>query len=903
MSEPRNARLKHYLSYLISPMAIGFYITLVTVGLTFPFYGIGTRSSDHDNGGISSLLMTAHQKSIDYRLRVRGPRKVSPDLALLTIDERAVATIGRWPWPRATLASAIDRAFQYGAKVMAFDISFAEPSFNPAQEVLQAAGGSASPDFTKTLNELSPKLDNDEALGKVFTKYSDKIVAGSFSADITPTAWPGEDDYCLDLIYKMSPAAKQWDKEEVLIAPQDPFQPYVPQALTEVFKEILRSREEDVRTKFGEIKSKTDQVLVDNKVALDLRQACGTILDDFRAELNDQWKDVVLAKEDPKEFKFESYDAWLDNFRARSMQSSFLHAFTWALNTPVIAQGTKHTGFFNTEQDPDGTIRGKILLLRTGFSYFPSIAMKAFLVATGNNVIPHLEFNEATGRKELAKLEVASNENGDRVFDIPTDGKSKLTLNYAGPEKMYPYVSFADLVTDGPDLTIEQRIYDPADKSWKVQERKVKKAEFLKDKIFVVGATATGIYDLRVTPFQENFPGAETHLNAIDNMLTRNFFYTPANERVYMPVVLASVGLVLSIALTYLGALPGLLLTLAFMLGTALYDQYFLFNKGMVVSIVWPFFLIGFLYVALTFYRYLTEERGKKELRQTFQKYVSPAIVEEILAHPQNIELGGKKVNLTVFFSDVRGFTTISEKLDPRALSDLLNSYLTPMTDIVFKNRGTLDKYMGDAIMAFFGAPVQYPDHAKQACRCALLSIKKLFELQKEWAAKGLPNIDLGIGLNTGEVSVGNMGSETVRSYTVMGDAVNLASRLEGINKTYGTRIILSEMTYKDVKDNFICREVDWVRVKGKALPVKIYELLAEEKVPVASMAEMLKWFQEGYDHYHQKAWARGLECFSKVLEKIPTDEVSKLYVQRCQDYLQEPPAPDWDGVFVMKTK
>ncbi len=902
MKATTTERLKKWAHYLIHPMAIGFYITVITVSFTIKFYS--ARSGEED-GGLSGLLMTAHQKSIDYRLRVRGPRKVSPDLALLTIDERAVATIGRWPWPRATIAKAIDHAFSHGAKVMAFDISFAEPSFNPAKEVLKAAEASAitNPELTRALEELSPQLDNDEALGKVFAKHADKIVAGSFSAEITPTAWPGEDDYCLDLIFKMSPEAKQWDKEEALISPQDPFQPYIPTALTEVFRDALNVRADEVRKTFGPVKSKTDQVLLDTRVNLDLRKACGTILDDFREHMNTMWKDVVLAKEDPKEFKFASYDEWLANFRSRSMQSSFLHAFSWALNTPVIAQGTKHTGFFNTEQDPDGTIRGKLVLVRSGFSYFPSIGLKAYNVATGTNVIPYLDYNDATGVKELVKLEVTNNETGDPVFNMPVDPKSVLLLNYAGPEKMYPYVSFADLVTDSPDMTIEQRVYDPKDKSWRLEERKVKKAEFLKNKIFVVGATATGIYDLRVTPFQENFPGAETHLNAIDNMLSRNFFFAPHNERIYMPMVLGTVGLILSVALTYFGALPGLLLTIAFLIGTGLFDQYYLFNKGMVVGVVLPYFLISFLYVSLTFYRYLTEERGKKELRQTFQKYVSPAIVEEILAHPQNIELGGKKVNLTVFFSDVRGFTTISEKLDPRALSDLLNSYLTPMTDIVFKNQGTLDKYMGDAIMAFFGAPVTYPDHAKHACRCALLSIKKLFELQKEWAAKGLPNIDLGIGLNTGEVSVGNMGSETVRSYTVMGDAVNLASRLEGINKTYGTRIILSEMTYKDVKDNFVCREVDWVRVKGKALPVKIYELLAEEKVPVASMAEMLKWFQEGYEHYHQKAWAQGLECFSKVLDKIPTDEVSKLYVQRCQDYIQEPPDPDWDGVYVMKTK
>ncbi len=886
-------------------MAIGFYITMVTVAFTFQFYGIGFTSSEHENHGVAGLLLTAHQKSIDYRLKVRGPRKVSPNVALIAVDERAVETIGRWPWPRAVIAQGVENAMKYGAKVLAFDVSFAEASANPAEQVLEAAKAAGlSGEIEKTVADLSPQLDNDDILGKTLAKHANRIVAGTFSTEIMVDAtWNGDVDFCLDMIFKMTPTAKQWDKEDVLVTPNDPFQATLPTALQDLFRQILTQREKDMREKIGAPKSRNDEVLANQQINKDLRETCGTILEDFRAELNQQWAEIVQGENNP-EFKYASYDEWLADYRSRTARNGIPYAFSWNLNTPVVAQGTKHTAFFNTEQDPDGTIRGKVMLLRTGNSYFPSLSLKAFLVAQDMNVAPTLEFNPASGRKELTKMEVTSNETGEPVFNIPTDGKSKLLLNYAGPQKMYPYVSFADLLSDSPEAIIEQRVYDPADKKWKVRgDIKVKKTEFFKDKIFVVGATAMGIYDLRVTPFEENYPGAETHLNAIDNILSRNFFRTLPDEQVYMPIVLGVVGLVLSIALSYLGALAGLLLTLSFLIGVALFDQYYLFNRGMVVTVVWPVFLISFLYVALTFYRYLTEERGKKELRQTFQKYVSPAIVEEILAHPQNIELGGKKVNLTVFFSDVRGFTTISEKLDPRALSDLLNSYLTPMTDIVFKNRGTLDKYMGDAIMAFFGAPVAYPDHAKHACRCALLSVKKLFELQKDWAAKGLPTIDLGIGLNTGEVSVGNMGSETVRSYTVMGDAVNLASRLEGINKTYGTRIILSEMTYNHVKDNFVCREVDWVRVKGKALPVKIYELLAEEKVPVASMAEMLKWFQEGYEHYHMKAWDKGLVCFSKVLDKIPTDEVSKLYVQRCQDYLQEPPAPDWDGVFVMKTK
>ncbi|MGE4129984.1 MAG: CHASE2 domain-containing protein [Bdellovibrionales bacterium] len=899
---------KKFLSFLISPMAVGFYITMLAVFYTIQFYTIVNNPKSAGEGlNLAEWLITLHQKTVDARLQIRGPRAVDPNLALLTVDERSLATIGRWPWPRTVLAKAVDNAFQNGAKLLAFDMSFAEPSQNPAMEVLKQAelSNRSTSEFEGVVSALVPDLDNDKKLGEAFAKYSDKIVAGAFSNDIKDDPdWEGYMDFCLDLIFKMSPAAKQWDQEEVLVSPIDPFLPYVPGVLTEFFRDgVLAQRAAAVREKSGKPKNRQEEVLIEERVQMDLRETCGTMLDDFRDELNAQWQDVVLKNENPTEFKFKSYDEWLDNYKENTRKNSMLHAFTWTLNTPEIAKGTKHTGYFNTEQDPDGTIRRKALLVRTGQNYFPALSLKAFLVANDYNVLPKLTYSDVSFKKEVQEMDVNSNETGDKVFEIPTDGKGRLMLNYAGPQMMYPYLSFADLVSDSVDAEIEQRQWDPEAKRWRKQKRKVNKAEFIKDKIFVVGATATGIYDLRVTPFEENYPGAETHLNAIDNMIHRNFLKPYPDERVKMPVVLACVGFLLAVALTNVGALWGLIITAGSLAGTYYFDKYFIFGKGYVVAIVWPLFLISFLYMALTFYRYLTEERGKKELRQTFQKYVSPAIVEEILAHPKNIELGGKKTNLTVFFSDVRGFTTISEKLDPRALSDLLNSYLTPMTDIVFKNRGTLDKYMGDAIMAFFGAPISYSDHAKYACRCALLSLKKLFELQQEYEKKGLPTIDIGIGLNTGDVSVGNMGSETVRSYTVMGDAVNLASRLEGINKQYGTRIILSEMTYVDVKDSFVCREVDWVRVKGKNLPVKIYELVAEGKISDPKVDEMLKWFQEGYEFYHQKAWQDGLSRFSKALDIVPTDEVSKLYISRCQDYITEPPDDNWDGVFVMKTK
>jgi adenylate cyclase len=898
-----NTKFKSALSWLLAPSAIGIYLTLTLSILCFQYYR-------YRDGGIRdvpwiNLIQRAHQNSIDFRLQSRGPQKGSDKVALLVVDEKAVEAVGRWPWPREVLAQAIDNAFKAGAKVLAFDMVFSEPTNNVGQEIYDKLRSTKqlSPDLEKTLQGEITRLDNDQALANVYAKYADKIVAGSaYLEGIDNPQDPGYLDFCFDLAFKQTPAASLWDHEEVLISPQDPYQPQVPSKLTELFATVLKAREQAMRQEFAAMTSKKEQVELGFKVDADLEQMCHTILDDYKEEINSLWKSEVLTTENPKEFKFPTYDDWLQSFKSRASINSIPVGTHWTMDITKVSEKTKHTAFFNADLDSDGTIRSNHLIVRTGKTYFPSLGLKAYLLATQQNAAVTMDVNAATGRREIKEFNIADNDSGNTVFKVPTDGQGSLLINYAGKQKMFPHLSLAELLSPGDDAEIDITSKDEKTGKWTTTQEKIKKSTWLRDKIFIVGATAVGIYDLRVTPFEENYPGVETHANVVSNLLNRRFLRNWDEERAKMPVVLLVVGFVLSLLLAQLGALGGLAVTSSFIAVFVILDKFYLFDHGVVVTIIWPLMLIAVVFITLTFYRYFTEERGKKELRQTFAKYVSPSIVEEILSDPKNIELGGRKVNLTVMFSDVRGFTTISEKLDPRALSDLLNSYLTPMTELVFKNRGTLDKYMGDAIMAFFGAPIGYPDHAKHACRCALQSLEKLFELQKEYEKKGLPTIDIGIGLNSGEVSVGNMGSETVRSYTVMGDAVNLASRLEGINKQYGTRIIISEFTHEQVKDSFICREVDWVRVKGKVLPVKIFELIAEKKVS-ARAVELLKHFQEGYERYHEKAWSPALDAFTKALNLQPDDEVAKLYVTRCQEYLVEPPPDDWDGVFTMKTK
>ena len=302
------------------------------------------------------------------------------------------------------------------------------------------------------------------------------------------------------------------------------------------------------------------------------------------------------------------------------------------------------------------------------------------------------------------------------------------------------------------------------------------------------------------------------------------------------------------------------------------------------------------------YHRYM-EAKEKQFVEGTFGKYVSSQVVKELLKHPELLKLGGQKKNLTIFFSDIRSFTTLSEGMDPQDLVNFLNEYLTEMTNIAFENDGVVDKYIGDAMMAFWGAPIEDPEHPMKACRAALQMLDKLEELKLKWKEEGKPQINIGIGLNTADVTIGNMGSEARFDYTVMGDGVNLASRLEGINKQYKTHVIISQFTYERVKDKFITRMIDKVAVKGKKEPVVIYELISEKKELPETKQKVLKLFEKGLQLYFAADFKEAKRYFAAALKLDPNDGPSSVFLERCETLEQNPPPPDWDGVFVMKTK
>jgi adenylate cyclase len=309
----------------------------------------------------------------------------------------------------------------------------------------------------------------------------------------------------------------------------------------------------------------------------------------------------------------------------------------------------------------------------------------------------------------------------------------------------------------------------------------------------------------------------------------------------------------------------------------------------------------------VSLYRALVEEKEKRKVRSAFGQYLSPEVIRRLLVNPQLVE--PRKTEITVMFSDIRGFTTISEKLDAQDLALFLNGYLSDMTKIVFDTQGTLDKYIGDAVMAFWGAPFEERDHAENACRASLAMMKTVRAMQKQWEAEGKPKLDIGIGLNSGPASVGNMGSALRYGYTALGDTVNLSSRLEGLNKEYGTHILVNESTYAAVKDaGFLFRELDIIRVKGKLQPVTIYELVGklselEQEPTFGELRQRLQNFAAAREFYRSRHWEQAQHAFQEILDRTPDDGPSRMYWKRCQEYLFDEPPVGWDGVFTMTHK
>jgi adenylate cyclase len=566
----------------------------------------------------------------------------------------------------------------------------------------------------------------------------------------------------------------------------------------------------------------------------------------------------------PEEVPFPSCQIGIEPEDTRFRDLALIKAYRGVVNILDVAQGQSE-GFFNVFPDPSGTIRKVPLLMMLDDIPYPSLTLEMFRIGVKQNQFT-IHASSQVKSPETGLLGVSV---GDRI--IPTDDNGQISVNFRGPARTFPYISAVDIL------------------------RGRHKAP-LKDKYVLIGGSAIGLFDLVATPFAVSYSGVEVHASIIDNMIAGDPFTHDIFTEIGWTYSLIIVGgIILSLVLAYSGPLTGGICGLILIIAPLFGNYHLFFLNNTLVGVVYPFLSFLLIFLAVSISNYFFEGQEKSFIRSAFGHYVSPRVVNQLIENPSELSLKGEQKNLTVLFSDIRGFTTISEQMSSEQLSSFMNEYLTTMSNCIIEHGGTVDKFIGDAIMAIWGAPLDDKGHALHALRAAMSMMEQLKKARKDYARRGLPVIDIGIGINTGIMSVGNFGSHERFDYTVMGDNVNLASRLEGANKDYGTNIIVSEFTKNELGAQFFCRFVDKVRVKGKNKAVVIYEPLIEG-TPDDDLIREVEAFEKATVDYRNQKLHEAREVIEGLYRKNPL-RLYAIYLHRINAYLKNPPPADWDGV------
>lgn len=857
------------------------------ISLTITFLGVTlyvlTYVAERD-WAVLKFIHTIELKTYDTRFRLRGDSEPSPSIAIVAIDQETLERFGSWPFSRRHFALLVDRLKADGAKVIAFDVNFPRPDDKSGIELVAEAkreylgrtpAGQRDSAYVEKLEEMEREADADGRFADALRRAGNAVLGYFFFPD-----------------------------------------------------------RKSVRILDEKAQQEADSYLAFSSYSLRTAKVEGE------------------SDAPPLEQIFAGEEGYLAETNLRQ--------FTDAVDFS--------TGYFNFDADADGTFRRAPLAMMYREGWREDATAEA-------NFFPSLDIQVVRRYLDVPEHEMVlfSNKAGvEAVFlgehRVPTDAAGQLLIHYQGGPFTYPHFSMAD-VTEG---NFAKGIF--------------------RNRIVLVGATALGIADLHPTPFAESYhSGVEIHANLIDTLLTGHFIRRGEREILIDLGILLLLGLGVGWVLAWVPPSWTAPITIGMMAIFSLSAYWALAHFQVWLNYVVPASTLLVNFASVTAYRVLIEEKQKRQTYHAFGRFVPPAVVRELMKDPERLKLGGEERELTIMFSDIRGFTALTERLSPLELTRFLNSYTDDMTEIIFHHWGTLDKFEGDAIMAFWGAPYEQPDHMLRACAAALDMSRRVDQLRLRWNAEGKGNVDVGVGLSTGRVVVGNMGSKKRFNYTVLGDPVNLASRLEGVTKEYSTRILVSEATYRQASDavgileKSICREfgvsaeelrssekaararqvalyicsrqrlaprpilaerfgvkgeagihqvtarvekwasrdkklastlaflrrsfrpivfrpLDWIRVQGRNEPVRIYEVLdgsgGEDR-----WKDLLTLFEAGLEAYRSRRWSFALDAFRSVLEKYPDDGPSRLFAERCRQYIEEEPDPAWDGVYAMKTK
>ncbi|KQT12367.1 CHASE2 domain-containing protein [Ramlibacter sp. Leaf400] len=554
----------------------------------------------------------------------------------------------------------------------------------------------------------------------------------------------------------------------------------------------------------------------------------------------------------------------------------------YAANIEQIAQAAPVAGFFNPIVDIDGVVRSVPLIAEHGEAYYESLSLAMFRLLAGQPTVEPGFPRDGVFSRNYQGLESVVLRLGKKALGIPVDDRVAALVPFRGPGGVqggsYRYVSASDLVS--------QRLAEGS----------------LKGKIVLVGTTAPGLQDLRSTPMGETYPGVETHANMISGLLDGRLMVKPDYAIGYDVMVLLLAGVALALALPLISAPKAVLVSVGVLAAMVGLNFWLFLGAGLVMPLAAALAMILTAFGLNMSYGYFIESRSKRELANLFGTYVPPELVDEMVKDPDSYSMKATNKELTVMFCDMRGFTKMSERMGPVQLQELLNAVFNRLTDVIRATRGTIDKYMGDCVMAFWGAPVDTAEHARLAVRSAMDMAAAVRRINDEHRQKGLPEIGVGIGLNTGMMCVGDMGSQVRRSYTVIGDAVNLGSRLEGLSKAYGVDIVVSESTRRLAPD-FAWQELDRVRVKGKEQAVTIFTPVAPADRLEMAQAEELRTWAAFLREYRGQDWEQCEVQLLNLRRMNPKKFLYELYSERVASMRLLPFDPEWDGATNFETK
>ncbi|GAB6282365.1 MAG: adenylate/guanylate cyclase domain-containing protein [Ignavibacterium sp.] len=573
----------------------------------------------------------------------------------------------------------------------------------------------------------------------------------------------------------------------------------------------------------------------------------------------------------------------------------------------IFYKADNSIGLVNMNADNDGVHR----------RYLPFIYS-----SVTENRIPTFAFSILNKYYNLPNNYISINQKKYFYFNnkkIPKYDNNSILINFYGSSRTFPYYNFLDILDDNEFTTNDELQLKEQINTWSNEEYGLLHSNIFKDKIILIGSTLPEDKDIIPISFAQGLKkgdnqiyGVEFHANMIQNVLSNNFI---TKENKLTEIILIFILTILSFYFssflkeikTDLGLLIealNILLIIIFVFILRMFSFYLFNNFDYLFILTSPSLGIAVGYVVSTAYHFISERQQKSLVKGMFSQYVDSSIVDELIKNPDKLKLGGERKILTVLFSDIEDFSTFSEKMNPEELVSFLNEYFSEMSKIIFENKGTLNKFIGDGILTFWGAPIYISEHAYFACKSALEMQRKLTILRNIWIKQNKPEIKIRIGINTGNMIIGNIGGLKKFDYTIMGDNVNIASRLENANKEYKSQILISESTYELVKEKFIIRELDLIIVKGKTKPLRIYELIGFQNDPISEeKIKSLNYFTEGLIHYRKKNFSEALELFQKCNSNNCEDEPSKIYIERCKYFLKNPPDKNWNGVFIFQSK